>query len=105
LSKERARRRAERLAVLEKQKAARARRTARRKRRRALVASLTPHRRGTGRLHRRSRAQRTGIVVVPLLAAAVVWLFVPDLSLRIVLIAVIVLVLPAMVVVLLGKRA
>ena len=45
MSKERARRRAERLAVLEKEKAARARRVARRQRRRALVRKLTPRRR------------------------------------------------------------
>ncbi len=105
MSKERARRRAERIAVLEKEKAARARTVARRQRRRAFVKSVTPQRRGTGRLYRRSRAQRAGIVVVPVLAAALVWLFVPDLSLRIVLTAVIVLVLPALVVALLGRRA
>jgi Flp pilus assembly protein TadB len=104
LSKERAKRRAERLAVLEKEKAARARKVARRQRRRALVRSLTPQRRSSGRLYRRSRGQRIGIVVVPVLAAAAVWLLVPDLALRIVLTAMIVLVLPALVVVALGRR-
>ncbi|AGL15552.1 hypothetical protein [Actinoplanes sp. N902-109] len=104
MSKERARRRAERLAVLEREKAARARRVARRDKRRALVRKLTPQRRSSGRLHRRSRAQRAGIVVVPVLAAGLVWFLVPDLALRIVLIALIVLVLPAVVVVVLGRR-
>jgi Flp pilus assembly protein TadB len=100
VSKERARRRA----VREKEKAARARKNARRQRRRAFAKRLTPQRRGTGRLYRRSRTQRAGIVVVPVLAAVLVWLFVPDISLRIVLTAVIVLVLPALVVALLGRQ-
>jgi Flp pilus assembly protein TadB len=104
VSKERARRRAERVAVLEREKAARARRVARRLRRREIVRSLTPRRRSPGRLYRRSRGQRAGIVVVPLVAAAAVWLLVPDLALRIVLTAMIVLVLPALVVVVLGRR-
>jgi Flp pilus assembly protein TadB len=105
VSKERARRRAERLAVLEKQKAARARRSAWRQRRRALVRGLTPGpRRSSGRIYRRSRTQRVGIAVVPVLAIAAVLVFVPDLALRIVLIALIVLVLPALVVVILGRR-
>ena len=104
MSKERARRRAERLAVSEKEKAARARAVARRRRRRALVQSMLPQRRSSGRLHRRSRPQRVGIAVVPVLAAALIWLLVPDLALRIVLSAMIVLVLPALVVVILGRR-
>jgi hypothetical protein len=104
MSKERARRRAERLAVLEKQKAKRARQVARRMRRQAFARSLTPRRRGSGRLHRRSRAERAGIAVVPVVAAVAVWLLVPDLALRLVLTALIVLVLPALVVVVLGRR-
>jgi Flp pilus assembly protein TadB len=104
VSKERALRRAERLAVLEKQKAARARKVARRQRRRAMVRSLTPRRHSAGRLHRRSRSQRVGITLVPVLAAVAIWVLVPDLALRIVLIALIVLVLPALVVVVLGRR-
>ncbi|MEV6599482.1 hypothetical protein AB0M36_21885 [Actinoplanes sp. NPDC051346] len=104
MSKERARRRAERLAVLEKQKAARARRVGRRDRRRAFVRRLTPRRRGSGRLYRRGRAERVGIVVVPLIASALIWFLVPDVALRIVLIALIVLILPALVVVVLGRR-
>jgi hypothetical protein len=106
VSKERARRRAERLAVLEKEKAARARKVARRQRRRVLVRRLKPRPLGSaGRLYRRSRAQRIGIVVVPLLAAVLVWLLVPDPALRIVLTAMIVIAVPALVVLLLGKRS
>ena len=105
MSRERARRRAERLAVLEKEKAVRARKVARRQRRRKLVRRLTPPTRNSGRLHVRSRGQRVGIVLVPLLAVAAVWLFVPDRALRLVLTIVIVLTLPALVVVILGRRA
>jgi Flp pilus assembly protein TadB len=105
MSKERARRRAERLAVLEKEKAARARKVARRQRRRTVVRRLTPQVGRSGRLYRRSPRQRAGIVVVPLLAVLLIWLFVPDLALRIVLTVVIALALPALVVVVLGRRA
>jgi len=105
MSKERARRRTERLAVLEKEKAARARKVARRQRRRAVVRRLTPGRLpSSGRLHRRSRGQRIGIVVVPVAAAALVWLLVPDVPLRIVLTAMIVIAVPALVVLVLGRR-
>jgi hypothetical protein len=105
VSKERARRRAERLAVLEREKAARARKVARRQRRRELVRRMTPRIGRSGHLYRRSRRERIGIGLVPLLAVGVVWLFVPDLALRVVLTIVIVLTLPALVVVILGRRA
>ena len=106
MSKERARRRAERLVVLEKEKAVRARRSVRRQRRRALVRSLKPKRRpSSGVLYRRSRRQRMGIAVIPLVAALAVWILVPDLALRLVLIAMLVLALPALVVVVLGRRS
>ena len=105
MSKERARRRAERLAVLEKEKAARARRVARRTTRRRLVRRLTPRKRASGQLYRRSRAQRTGIVLIPLIAAVAVWILVPDLALRLVLIALLALAVPALVVVVLGRRS
>ncbi|GIF11948.1 hypothetical protein [Actinoplanes teichomyceticus] len=106
MSKERARRRAERLAVLEREKAARARKVARRQRRRALLKKLTlPTIGSPGRLYRRSRAQRIGIVVVPLLAVAAVWVFVPDPALRVLLTALLVLAAPALVVVVLGRRS
>ncbi|GAA3942604.1 hypothetical protein [Actinoplanes auranticolor] len=107
MSKERARRRTERLAVLEKEKAARARRSTRRQRRRALVRSLKlklKRRPRSGTLYKRSRAQRTGIAIIPLIVALAVWFLVPDLALRLVLIAMLVLVLPALVVVVLGRR-
>jgi Flp pilus assembly protein TadB len=106
VSKERAKRRAERLAVLEKEKAVRARRSARRQRRRALVTSLKPKRRpSSGVLRRRSRAERAGIAVIPLVAALAVWFLVPELALRLVLVVMIVLVLPPLVVVVLGRRS
>ena len=106
MSKERARRRAERLAVLEKERAVRARKVARRQRRRALVRRLTPGRLpSSGRLHRRSRGQRIGIVLVPLAAAVAVWVLVPDPALRIVLTAMIVIAVPALVVLVLGRRS
>jgi Flp pilus assembly protein TadB len=105
VSKERALRRAERLAVLEKEKAARARRVARRQRRRTLVRRLKPQTRKSGRLHRRSRRERIGITLVPLLALVAIWLLIPDLALRIVLTAMIVIAVPALVVVVLGRRS
>src|SRR3954465_6550261 len=104
MSKERARRRAERQAVLEREKASRARKVARRLRRRALVRTLTPRIPSSGVLHRRSRRQRIGIAVVPVLAAVAVWLLVADDGLRIVLTAMIVIAVPAVVVLVLGKR-
>ncbi|GIF21224.1 Flp pilus assembly protein TadB [Actinoplanes tereljensis] len=105
MSKERAKRRAERLAVLEKEKAARARKVSRRQRRRQLVRKLTPQRMGRpGRIYRRSRGQRLGIVLVPLIAVAAVWLFVPDVPLRIVLTIVIVMAMPALVVLILNRE-
>ena len=105
MSKDRARRRAERLAVLEKEKATRARKVARRAARRRLVRRLTPPKRSAGRLYRRSRGQRAGIVLIPVIAAVAVWVLVPDLALRLVLIAMIVLAVPALVVVILGRRS
>jgi len=104
MSKERARRRAERLAVLEKEKAARARKVNRRAARRALARRLTPQRRSSGQIYRRSRGQRAGIVLIPLVAIVAVGVLVPDLALRLVLIALIMLAVPALVVVVLGRR-
>jgi hypothetical protein len=105
MSKERARRRAERLAVLDREKAVRARKVSRRQRRRALVKKLAIPRLGSdGRLYHRSRRQRMGIVLVPLVAIAAVWLFIPETSLRILLTVLLVLAAPALVVVVLGRR-
>ncbi|MET0426186.1 MAG: hypothetical protein ABW046_20125 [Actinoplanes sp.] len=105
MSKERARRRAERLAVLEREKAARARKVARRQRRRVLFRRLKPQTRGSGQLYRRSRGERIGIALVPLLVVGAVWLLVPDLALRVVLTVLIAVAVPALVVVVLGRRA
>ena len=104
MSKERAKRRAERLAVLEREKAARARQHARRVRRQTIVHEVKAKRGRSGRLPVRSRSQRIGIVVVPLVLAVAVWFLVPEFALRLVLIAMIVLVLPAIVVVVLGQK-
>ena len=73
--------------------------------RRRLVRRLTPRKRASGQLYRRSRAQRTGIVLIPLIAAVAVWILVPDLALRLVLIALLALAVPALVVVVLGRRS
>ncbi|GAA0518324.1 hypothetical protein Ade02nite_77840 [Paractinoplanes deccanensis] len=105
MSKERARRRAERLAVLEKEKAARARKVARRERRRSLVTKLTPRVGSSGTLYRRSRGERLGIVLLTLAAIAAIWLWVPEMPLRILLTVLIVLAAPALVVVVLGRKA
>ena len=104
MSKERARRRAERIAVLEKEKAVRARRVARRITRRKLVRRLKPQRRSSGVIMRRSRGERAGIVLIPLIAAAAIWILIPDLALRLVLLLMIALAVPALVVVVLGRK-
>ncbi|GLY01915.1 MULTISPECIES: hypothetical protein [Actinoplanes] len=98
MSKERQRRRAERLVVLERQKAVRARRVARRSWFREKKRAITPRFGRDGRLHRHSRRQRLGIAVVTLLAVAVVWTLIPDLPLRIILTAMLVLAVPVFVV-------
>lgn len=81
---------------------------ARRRRRRALVRRLTPRmprRRRTGRLFaRRSRFERAGIVALTAVLLAAVWLLVDPLALRLALIALLLLVLPAVVVIALGRR-
>ncbi|WDZ84319.1 hypothetical protein [Micromonospora cathayae] len=105
MSKERARLRAAREAERERQQAVRARRVARRDRRRALVRRLTPRRRRTGRLlARRSRGERAGIVVLTLAVLALIWTLVPDPALRVLLIVLLLLVLPAIVVIALDRR-
>jgi Flp pilus assembly protein TadB len=107
VSRERARRRAARLAEEERERALRARRVARRQRRRALVRRLTPRLpdRRTGRLFaRRSRGERAGIAVLSLAVLAVIWVLVDDLALRLALAAVTLLALPAFVVIALDRR-
>jgi Flp pilus assembly protein TadB len=107
MSKERARRRVARLAVEERDRAARAAAVARKQRRRALARRLTPRLpdRRTGRLFaRRSRGERAGIAVLTVSALLVVWLVVEPPALRAVLIVLILLALPALVVIGLDRR-
>lgn len=89
---------------MEKEKAARARKVARRQRRRQVIRKLTPRLGRPGRIYRRGARERIGIVLLPLLAIAAVWLFVPDVPLRVVLTIVIVIALPALVVLIRGRR-
>ena len=108
MAKDRARRRAEREAAAEITRARRARQVARRARRRAVVRALRPRvpaRRRVGRIQpRRTPTQRAGIVILTLLAIGLIWYLVPDPTLRLVLIAVLLLALPVFVVVALGRR-
>jgi hypothetical protein len=107
VSKERARRRAEREAVASAERARRARAVARRERRRAVLRRITPRLpdRRTGRLFaRRNRAQRAAIVVLAVAVAGVVWQVVDPLALRLALIALLLLALPAFIVIALGRR-
>jgi hypothetical protein len=90
------------LAAREKAKAAR-----RRRRRTALrrLKPTLPRRRRTGTLlARRSRVERTGIAVLTAVGVAAAWFLVDPLGLRLVLIVLLVLVLPAVVVIALGRR-
>jgi len=106
VSRERARRRAVRLAEAEAQRAARARQVARRERRRALRRRFTVRlpRRRTARLNRRSRGERAAIAVLTLAALGLVWTLVDALALRLALIALLLIALPAIVVITLGRR-
>ncbi|MCL7455643.1 hypothetical protein AB0J85_09525 [Micromonospora echinofusca] len=106
MSKERARRRAAREAEAARQRVVRERRAARRSRRRALLRRMTPSlRRGrTGRLPRHSRGERAAIVLLTLAAMMLIWTFVDDLALRIALVVLLLLVLPAIVVIALDRR-
>ena len=104
MSKERARRRAEREALAAREKA----KASRRRRRRAAVRRLKPtlpRRRRTGRLlARRSRVERAGIVALTVVLVTAAWFLVDPLGLRLALIVLLVLVLPAVVVIALGRR-
>ncbi|MFC4150202.1 hypothetical protein ACFO0M_28445 [Micromonospora mangrovi] len=106
MSKERARRRAARQAEVERERVVRRRRVARRERRRAVVRRLTPKlRRGrTGRLARHTRGERAAIVLLTGAALAAIWSFVDDLALRLALVVLLLLVLPAIVVIALDRR-
>jgi fatty acid desaturase len=106
VSKERARRRAARLAEVERERVVRRRQVARRERRRAVVRRLTPTlRRGrTGRLARHTRRERAAIVLLTGVALVGIWSFVDDLALRLALVVLLLLVLPAIVVIALDRR-
>ncbi|MCW3839358.1 hypothetical protein ONA70_04510 [Micromonospora yasonensis] len=106
MSKERARRREARQARLAAERAVRLRRAARRERCRALVRRLTPKlRRGrTGRLNRHTRGERAAIVLLTGAALAGIWNFVDDLALRLALVVLLLLALPAIVVIALDRR-
>ncbi|MFG1950877.1 hypothetical protein [Micromonospora sp. NPDC048830] len=107
MSKERARRRAAREAQLERERAVRRRRVARRERRRAVVRRLMPRwpRRRTGRLARHTRGERAAIVGLTGVALLGIWVFVDSLALRLALVALLLLGLPAIVVLALDRRS
>jgi hypothetical protein len=103
VSRERALRRAARLAEVERARLARERRERRRARLRALRPRL-PDRR-TGKLYpRRTRAQRAGIVVAAAVALGMIWLLVDSLPTRIALTALVAIGSPALVVLTLDRR-
>ncbi|GAA5196728.1 hypothetical protein GCM10023322_66380 [Rugosimonospora acidiphila] len=107
MSKERAARRAVRLAEAQREQAARERAATRRARRRALVRRVTPRLpdRRTGRLYpRRTRAQRAAIGLAALVAIALVWMYVEDLGARIALTALVIVALPAIIVLTFDRR-
>jgi Flp pilus assembly protein TadB len=107
MSKERAQRRAERIAAAEADRAKRERSQRRAARRRALARRLRP--RGpagrTGRLFaRRSRGQRAAIGTVGLGVLVLVWLLVDSLTLRVAVTVLVVLTAPALVVLTFDRR-
>jgi hypothetical protein len=107
VSRERAKRRAERLAEAEAARAKRERATQRRQRRRALLRRIRPTMpdRRTGQLFaRRSPAQRAGIGVVALCALALVWFGIDSLATRIALTALIAIATPALTVLVFDRR-
>jgi len=108
MSKERAVRRAAREAEAAAARVERQRVVARRAKRRQIARRLRPRlpKRGrVGKLYpRRTRAQRSAIVVLFGVAVLLVWLTVDDLGTRIALTAVLLIALPAIVVMALGRR-
>jgi len=108
VSKERAARRAVRLAKAQRDRARRERLVARRSRRRALARRLTPRLpdRRTGRLYaRRAFAQRLGIALTALLAVALIWWQVDGLSTQVALTIVVAVAAPAAVVLTFDRRS
>jgi Flp pilus assembly protein TadB len=105
MSKERARRRAEREAVCKQAQANRDRAELRRAKRRALVRKLTPkNRRRAWLLGRRSPGQRAAIVGVAIGLLWTVWYFVEPWPLRIAFTILAMLALPLLVVVAFDRR-
>ena len=107
MSKERAIRRATRQAEEQAAREARARLVARRAKRRALVRKLTPRlpdRRVGKMCPRRTRAQRSAITTATLVAIGLIWLLFDDLATRVALTAALLVALPAIIVVALGRR-
>src|SRR5262245_48057752 len=107
MSKERARRRAERLAEAEKARAAKAVAAERRQRRRAMMRRFAPRRpdRRTGRMFaRRSKAERAGIAVAAGAALFLIWILLDSTSLRVGLTALVLLATPALVVLTFDRR-
>jgi hypothetical protein len=100
MSKERARRRAEREAARAAEQAVRLRRERRRRRWAALVRRVTPRRRRSAwGLGRRSPGQRSVIIGVGALALLAVWVLIDSLSTRIGLTVLVLLLLPVVAVV------
>ena len=105
MSKERAVRRAARLAEAETARARRDRLQARAAQRRALARRLRPRVGRTGRMFaRRSRGQRAAIVTGSLGVLVLVWLLVGSLTLRVAITVLVVLVAPAIVVLAFDRR-
>ena len=107
MSKERAAKRAVRLAQQERERAARERRVARKDARRRIVRRLTPRLpdRRTGRLYpRRSRTQRAAIALVAVVLVGLIWLNFTDLGTRIALTALVAVASPALIVLTLDRR-
>jgi Flp pilus assembly protein TadB len=106
VSKERAKRRAERLAVSQAARASRLRRRQRREAVRRLdVRRLLPQRRRTGKLlTRRNSSERAAIAAGVLVALVLVWLYVDSLAARIAFTILIAATTPAAVVLTLDRR-
>ncbi|WP_033346088.1 hypothetical protein [Catenuloplanes japonicus] len=107
MSKERALRRTARLADAEHKRAARAAVASRRQKRKDITHKLTPKLpdRRTGRLQpRRTATQRAAIVMLTLLSVMVVWYLVDDLVMRLIIVLVLILALPALIVIALDRR-
>jgi Flp pilus assembly protein TadB len=107
VSKDRAIRRAARLLDAEQKRATRAAVASRRQKRKDITHKLVPKLpdRRTGRLlPRRTAAQRAAIVMLSLLGLMVVWYLVDDLVMRLIIVLVLILALPALIVIALGRR-